>query len=77
MSCTHRSGRWVSGGTCDWTGDPLPDVWEEYSTFEDTGIGSFRCTQCGEVGYYTGHWKRYHEDGIPCFGSENVPRIQN
>lgn len=43
-------------------------------TYEDIDIGRFRCTQCGLIQYYTGHWKKYYEEGIPCSGSEGVPR---
>lgn len=44
------------------------------STFVDLDIGRFRCTQCGEIGYYTGQWKAYFEHGIPCSGSDGVDR---
>ena len=44
------------------------------STMEDLSIGRMRCTQCGEIGYYTGGWKRFYEEGAPCSGSETVTR---
>lgn len=44
----------------------------ERGTYEDIDIGRFKCTQCGEVGYYTGHWRDFFEKGIPCFGSDRV-----
>ena len=44
------------------------------STQEDLDIGRFNCTQCGEVGYYTGQWKRFFEEGIPCAGSDRIDR---
>jgi len=72
--CDHKSGRWVDGGTDDWTGERLDPVWQEYSTCEDLDIGRFRCKQCGEVMYYTGQWKRYFEEGVPCAGSDRVKR---
>ena len=74
MSCDHKRGRWVRGGTCHWTGEELPDVYVEESTTEDLDIGRFRCTQCKLVMYYTGLWKDFHEKGIPCAGSEDVNR---
>lgn len=43
-------------------------------TYEDCGVGRFRCTQCKQVFYYTGLWKEYYENGTPCSGSEGVPR---
>lgn len=42
------------------------------STYQDISIGSFVCTQCGEIGYYTGHWRRFFEEGIACAGSDKV-----
>jgi hypothetical protein len=44
------------------------------STQEDVDVGRFRCSQCGEVGYYTGQWKRFYEEGVPCLGSDRVSR---
>jgi len=41
---------------------------------EDIDVGRFRCTRCGLVMYYTGQWKRYFEEGIPCAGSDGVRR---
>lgn len=74
MSCDHKRGRWAPGGTDDWTGEDLPDVWIEEYTSVDIDVGRFKCTQCGEIGYYTGLWKRYFEEGVPCSGSDGVPR---
>jgi hypothetical protein len=75
MACDHKGGHWQSGGTCDWTGEELPDVFIEESTTEDLDVGRFRCTQCGLVMYYTGLWKDFHESGTPCAGSEGVLRV--
>ncbi len=47
---------------------------EERSTTEELQWGRFRCTQCGHVMYYTGLWKKYWEEGIPCAGSSLVPK---
>jgi hypothetical protein len=57
----------------DWTGETYYE-WEyttEYTSV-DIGIGAFKCTMCGEVGYYTGSWKNYYENDIPCTASEFV-----
>lgn len=74
MPCTHRTPDcwvWVEVET-----DPFYGATEQQlvntggqSTQEDINIGSFRCTQCGEVGYYTGLWRDYFEKGVPCPGS--------
>lgn len=74
MTCPHTAGRWVPQEDDYWTGEPTPAEWVEHYTYEDFGVGRFRCTQCKEIGYYTGHWKNYYEKGIPCFGSDGVPR---
>jgi hypothetical protein len=78
MTCNHRKPTfWVyeEVEVSSW-GDTEVQMVERggESTQEDISIGAFRCTQCGEVGYYTGHWKKYFEEGVPCPGSDNVPR---
>lgn len=72
MTCNHtidRSGYvevedYYSGGTYT--------EWEtkiEHTT-KDIGVGAFQCTQCGEVMYYTGSWKKFYTEGVPCPSSE-------
>lgn len=77
MSCTHRTPEhWVwqevelDSFYCT-TEQQLVNI-GSVSTQEDLDVGRFRCTQCGEVGYYTGLWRAYHEQGIPCAGSDSV-----
>ena len=41
-----NTGRWIT---------------EEKYTYVDLDIGRFQCTQCGEIGYYTGQWREYWE----------------
>lgn len=52
----------------------LTQEWEvaEIYTLEDLGIGAFKCTQCHEVQYYTGSWKKFYEEGVPCSGSSSI-----
>lgn len=45
------------------------------SLFVDISIGAFKCVRCGTVGYYTGLWRAYHEEGIPCLGSHLERRL--
>lgn len=76
MSCTHRGPGKYAHQIYDWWTEETEEVWVEgQSTQVDIGIGAFRCTQCGEIGYYTDKWKQYYEFGTPCPGSENAPRI--
>ena len=46
----------------------------EYSTFEDFDVGRMKCSICGKIEYYTGHWKDFWEKGIPCLGSDKFKR---
>ena len=64
MSCTHTSGRWVSGGVDDWTGEDLPAEYMTYSTTEDIDTHRYHCTRCGKVMYYSGAARDYHEKGV-------------
>lgn len=74
MTCTHRTPtRWVYAEVDIGLGETEVQLVEEggeYST-EDISIGAFRCTQCGEVGYYTGLWKAHYETGAPCPGDNH------
>ena len=79
MACEHRKpprSEWrrVEVSPYGDTEDRLVEVDAEF-TYEDLDVGRFRCTQCGEVFYYTGSWRRYHEEGIPCSGSDGVRRV--
>lgn len=60
MTCTHTQR------TPDvYVEDPdLGSYWEyghEESTTEDIDIGRYRCTQCGQIFYYTGRWREIWE----------------
>jgi hypothetical protein len=78
MPCTHRlPTRWApcGVGVGPYGGTELQLVEEGgESTQEDVSVGAFRCTQCGEVGYYTDSWREYYENGVPCSGSDRVSR---
>jgi hypothetical protein len=73
-NCDHL--RWVypPAAIDERTGETeQPEAFREF-TYADLDVGRFYCTQCGEIGYYTGLWRAFHEDGIPCPGSELVQR---
>lgn len=75
VTCTHRQPLWVPDLIDDWSGEVVePGHYESESTTEDLDVGRFRCTQCGEIMYYTGSWKAYWEEGKPCPGSELVSK---
>jgi len=80
MNCTHTIERqvWIDGYEDDW-GTHIDSHWEyttEYTT-EDTNIGSYKCTQCNQTMYYTGSWRKFYEEGIPCAGSKLVNKFYN
>lgn len=74
MSCNHTRVRYWPDSYNHYSGEMEPTDPTEQSTYEDISIGSCRCTQCGDVKYYTGQWKKFFEDGTPCAGSEGVAR---
>jgi hypothetical protein len=79
VTCTHITpSKWVwqdvEVSPYGDTEQQLVDVGRQWTFDEGKDIGRFRCTQCGEVFYYTGLWRDFYEKGIPCPGSEGVQR---
>ena len=78
MPCTHRHpDRWVWVDVeigLDGETEPQLSNTGGQCADQDLDIGRFKCSLCGRIGYYTGQWKRYFEEGVPCVGSEGVPR---
>ena len=67
MSCTHQRERsyWVSEFENDW-GDIEPGHWEyeTVSTTVDIDLHRYKCTQCGQIMYYSGAAREYYETGV-------------
>jgi hypothetical protein len=65
MSCNHQreTSRWV---TQDYFGEEIDGEWEytTESTTVDIDLHRYKCTQCGEVMYYSGRARDYYEKGI-------------
>jgi len=69
MACNHErtSSRWVGednwydDGSSMHTGDW---VYDTVSTTVDIDLHRYKCTQCGEVMYYSGAAREYYETGI-------------
>jgi hypothetical protein len=65
MSCRHErtTERWV---TRDYFGEEIDGEWEynTVSTTVDIDLHRYKCTQCGEVMYYSGRARDYYEKGI-------------
>lgn len=72
--CTHKKWVWPPMHKDKWTGELEQGSAYLVSAQEHLDAGRFKCSVCGEVGYYTGQWKDYFLFGIPCPGSEGVPR---
>lgn len=70
--CSHTKivGRYIED-IDEENGQPT-QTWvdETKFTYEDIDVGRFKCTQCGLVQYYTGQWKKFFEEGVPCSGSD-------
>lgn len=78
IPCKHREpDRWVweAVDVGFWGTEEQWVVYEGKSTQVGISVGAFKCTKCGDVGYYTGLWRAYHEDGVSCPGSDKVPRV--
>lgn len=66
MACNHQreTSRWVE--TEDWYNGGTTGEWEystEYTTI-DLDLHRYKCTQCGEIMYYSGRARDYYEKGI-------------
>lgn len=72
--CTHTEWVYPSPYHDDETGEWVNTMSQAYErgTYKDIDVGRYKCTQCGEVGYYTGLWRDFYEKGIPCPGSDRV-----
>ena len=69
MSCNHQrtTSRWV--GEDNWYDDGSSMhtgewVYDTVSTTVDIDLHRYKCTQCGEVMYYSGRARDYYEKGI-------------
>ena len=65
MSCRHErtTERWVEEE--DWYSGEMIGHWEyntEYTTV-DIDLHRYKCTQCGEIMYYSGRASEYYEVG--------------
>lgn len=67
MTCTHKDPDYWETETWedDW-GNTHTDTKRVYgrSLQKDIDLHRFRCTRCGEIGYYSGAARAYHEDGV-------------
>lgn len=65
MNCSHQrtQSRWV---TTDYFGEETEGKWEHetVSTTVDIDLHRYKCTQCGEIMYYSGAAREYYETGV-------------
>lgn len=67
MTCTHsKPRRWIDASYVDDEGyQHISGEWEDGdSLFVDIGLHRYKCTGCGEVGYYSSRARAYFEDGV-------------
>lgn len=68
MTCNHQreTSRWVEDD--DWypSHGGSTGYWEydSVSTCVDIDLHRYKCTQCGEVMYYSGAAREYYETGV-------------
>ena len=66
MSCSHtkEEGGWMREYDEE-TGEPRK-VWgiRTVSAYYDLDLHRYKCSMCGEIGYYSGAARAYHEDGV-------------
>jgi hypothetical protein len=63
--CTHNKRVTVDKSYYDDDGELVVDFEEEVEqTFVDIDLHRYKCTQCGEIGYYSGAARQYYEQGI-------------
>lgn len=62
-NCTHTKYIWPGQVYNDYEDEWVEGDPYEVSTNEDIDIARFRCTQCGEIGYYSSAWRNYFENG--------------
>ena len=66
MSCNHtrETSRWIEADT--WYEDNSATgewVYETVNTTVDIDLHRYKCTQCGEIMYYSSRAREYHEEG--------------
>lgn len=64
MSCNHTETKreWVK--VFDWDEGEREELQTiETSTCVDIDLHRFKCTRCGEIGYYSGAARRFYEGG--------------
>ena len=64
MACDHKKGRWETYTVQDWDeGEVTKEEWVVRSTMEDIDTHRMKCSQCGEIGYYSSAARSFYENG--------------
>lgn len=65
MSCTHTKSFWIEDEWEDDYGNTHNDSrWETENTYEDLDLHRYKCSQCGEIFYYSQAAYDFYENGI-------------
>lgn len=66
MICSHQktTERWINEDRDDW-GSIIEGHWEYETrhTTVDLDLHRYKCTQCGEIMYYSGRAREHYEQG--------------
>lgn len=62
--CTHTRRKMENQGYEDWEGD-WHDDWRQVEvwTYVDVDLHRYKCTQCGEIFYYSSRARDFYEAG--------------
>lgn len=65
MTCSHKYTREVWVEEEDWFSGEIEGEWktETVYTTVDIDLHRYKCTQCGEIMYYSGRAREYYEEG--------------
>lgn len=77
MTCPHETypAGYEEVEVTPWGDTELEWVQRTKSAQEDFVTGTFRCSMCGEVGFFTGSWKRFYLTDEPCPSSSLVSAV--
>lgn len=74
MKCNHEEQvRIIDELEDPWTGEIESYYrWVTISTLEDVDLHRYKCTKCGEIGYYSGAAKEFYTKGVKSEGIKGL-----
>lgn len=76
MKCSHKKTVYVKEFVgYDWNGDEeYFDVPRQEDSFEDIDLHRYKCTRCGEVGYYSTPARMFYENNVNSPGIKGLTK---